>query len=271
MDISTFRIQRLFPTAFALLILTTPIHAATIYDAVADFSSTTNPNGVWAYGRNSGTGGAFSAFSDTCCLAGDIFRWWNNLSNPFPNNFPFVGKTVSAPVSNSTGLLVPADVLYMAPGPDFDAIVQFTAANAGLHSFSGSFLGLQQPFDNGLGTLRPGATVLVSAQLNGSSSLLGPTALQGPTGSTSATGNGDVPINFATNLLAGDTVLFRVNFGPDFGRADFNIQGDSVGLRLTVNAPDAPTPGGEIPEPSSVILALAGLTSLGIFRRQPQS
>lgn len=269
MDTSTFRIQRLFPTAFALVILSTPIPAATIYDAVADFSSTTNPNGVWAYGRNSGTGGAFSAFSSGFS-GGGIFRWWHS-NDSFPNNFPFVGKTTSGAVQVLPTLLVPADVLYMAPGPNFDAIVQFTAVNTGLHSFSGSFLGLQQPFDNGLGTLRPGATVLVSAQLNGSSSLLGPTALQGPTGSTSATGNGDVPINFATNLLAGDTVLFRVNFGPDFGRGDFNIQGDSVGLRLTVNAPDAPTPGGEIPEPSSVILALAGLTSLVIFRRQSQS
>lgn len=243
--------------------------AATIYDAAGDFTLAANPNGVWAYGRNSGPGGAFVAFTESSANP-TSFNYW--LDEPFsagyPNYYPHVAKNVTGSTfTNATGLSVPTDVLYMAPGIGLLSIVQFTAMNAGQHSFSGEFLGLQQPFDRGGGFgSAPGPTALVSATLNGTSALIAATALNAPAGSP----GGNVAINFVLNLNAGDVIHFAVDstqfFTQQSGRPDLDIQGDSIGLRLTVTAPDA----GElnpIPEPSSMVLVALALGALALHRR----
>lgn len=248
----------------------TSLATAASYNAVSDFSLASNPNGVWSYGANSGTAGAFAAFTDSSANPGSFNYWLNQpFSAGFPNYFPFVAKNATGSTfTNSTGLAVPTDVLYMAPGINLLSIVQFTAQGAGQHTFTGGFLGLQQPFDRGGGFgLAPGPTVLVSAVLNGTSVLLPATTLNAPTGNP----GGDVAINLVLNLLAGDTVQFRVDstqfFGTTQGRSDLDIQGDSVGLRLNVEALIDPNP---IPEPSTLglfSLALGALFARNRFAR----
>jgi hypothetical protein len=232
--------------------------AATLYDAVSDFSLAANPNGVWSYGANSGTGGSFSAFTNSSANATSFDYWLNQpFSAGFPNYFPFVAKNATGSTfTNNFGLAVPTDVLYMAPGINLLSIVQFTAADSGQHTFTGEFLGLQQPFDRGGGFgTAPGPTVLVSAILNGTSALLPATTLDAPSGSP----GGTVGINLLLNLTAGDTVQFRVDstqfFQDTQGRSDLDIQGDSIGLRLGVTAPTELNP---VPEPSTLgLLPLA--------------
>lgn len=244
--------------ALAFVLAATPSAAAATYNAVSDFSLVSNPNGAWSYGANSGTAGAFAAFTNSSANPASFDYWLNQpFSAGFPNYFPFVAKNVTGSTfTNSTGLAVPTDVLYMAPGINLLSIVQFTAQGAGQHTFTGEFLGLQQPFDRGGGFgLAPGATVLVSAVLNGTSVLLPATTLNAPTGNP----GGDVAINLVLNLLAGDTVQFRVDptqFYTNQGRPDLDIQGDSIGLRLNVEALIDPNP---IPEPSTL-----GLFSLAL-------
>lgn len=80
-----------------------------------------------------------------------------------------------------------------------------------------------------------------------------------------------MPINFSVNLAAGDTIQFRVDstqfFEQSQGRPDLDIQGDSIGLRLSVTAPDHIDPTSPVPEPSSALLALAGVVLVAARRR----
>lgn len=42
-----------------------PVRASYIYDAAADFSPTSNPNGVWSYGWSATLGGAFQLYTQS--------------------------------------------------------------------------------------------------------------------------------------------------------------------------------------------------------------
>lgn len=244
-------------------------HGAILYDAVNDFTVASNPNGVWSYGTNSGTGGSFSAFTNSDSDP-NSFAWWLNqpFSSAYPNYYPLVAKNITGSTfTNGLGLAVPTDVLYMAPGINLQSIVQFTAAESGQHTFTGGFLGLQQPFNRGGGFGNaPGPTALVSVLLNGVSQLTAP--LNAPSGSP----GGDVPISLILNLTAGDTVQFRVDstqfFENQYQRPDLDIQGDSIGLRLSVLAPGDEGPGGESPVPEPSTLGLMSLALGALLARK---
>jgi hypothetical protein len=99
-----------------LLALAPSVPAATFYNAVTDFSTASNPNGVWAYGTNSGTGGAFQLFTNSSSSSPLAYWSRDNSALYYPN----VQKNVTGSTfTNGFGLSVPTDVLYLSPGLEF--------------------------------------------------------------------------------------------------------------------------------------------------------
>jgi hypothetical protein len=118
--------QRLRDLALlVLLVLTGPACAAPLYDAVADFSTTQNPNGVWTYG--SGSGSAFTPFTQTLPSA------WVGHDIPAATAQQF--NTTSASITLDTGRLRLLPTVAGLPNNlTQDATVRWTAPAAGSYS-----------------------------------------------------------------------------------------------------------------------------------------
>jgi hypothetical protein len=222
----------------------TGVFPAVIYNAVNDFTLSQNPNGVWAYGSNSGAGGAFEAF--TYNLVDTYMSFWGQSVGAYP----VVGRNnTGATYTDGTYTLL-TDELNLDPGATaLSAILQFTAPVGGSYSFTGEFLGHWGPFTG----YPSGTTSEVRADINGTDFIA----------ATALTGTNTIAINHLANLLAGDKVSFRVSTGAVANFAD------STGLRLIVEGPDVtPPPTGEVPEPSTFILLGGGLAAIAIKRRK---
>lgn len=109
--------------------------AATTYSALADFSTLTNPNGVWTFGRaTAANGGTFTAFDNYSLESSNsVWRDDQHISLGAPS------------VWRRTDL----DTLNLHPGPgggiDPFTIIRFTAPSAGNFSYSVAFTSI----DNG--------------------------------------------------------------------------------------------------------------------------
>lgn len=137
-------------------------HADTIYDAAADFSATSNPNGVWSYGFCVSIQGPsqFHAFTNP--------EGWYGVANlpawdsyaPFgviPAD-PAVFRNVSAASITKSGYTIPAGALALDSYGNSNAVstmVRWTAPSAGTVNVSAAFkdgaTGAQKAyvFDNG--------------------------------------------------------------------------------------------------------------------------
>jgi len=184
----------------------TALASATTFDAVAAFSSVSNPNGPWSYGQTPTLGGGFSLLTAGTC--GSLSGWQS------AGNVPWV---LGAPGGGTCGTGVdPANMLDLHPGINGEyAIVRFTVATLGSYTIAGSFQGIDRaPTTTDVHVLKNGVSIF-----DGAITTFG------------------VPLNFnlAGSLLVGDTIDFAVGRG-----ADNAAQNDSTGLAasLTTGVPE---------------------------------
>jgi hypothetical protein len=218
---------------------------AITFDAVADFSTSTNgAPAPWSYGF--GTTGTnftpYSAVSNSCYAVFGVsgLSCWHTGNEIIPS----VGiNTTAGPISGGT-IIVPTGVLHVHPGRletaiDADSIVQFTVPTAYAYRVSGSF--------SILDTNPTGVVALVSRNgINEFTSLLtGPGASGGTAGQT-------VSFDLTLALAAGDVVAFGVNTaGP------LLYSNDSTGLTATLEP---------VPEPATLLLLGTTAAGFGLAR-----
>ncbi len=152
----------------ALLGLHPAIASATVWNAVSDFSISSNPNEDWAYGYGA-AGSTFSADSnDRTFSLGPTDLWSRYRGDPInlPVGNPMVAENMGA-AYNWTTVVVPTGVLWVHPGKTWDTLVQWTAPTAGSYSYSGEFELLDIHPTGVIGEVFAGATELYSGTLTG--------------------------------------------------------------------------------------------------------
>ena len=228
--------QMLLVMTLALATLAVPrAHGGSVYDAAKDFSSTSNPTGVWSYGSSSTLGSAFNLDVSSATVAGLNF-WEGPISGVPPLTYPqiFHNGTGSTITYAGTIQMLPGQ-LALHPGPqDQYSVIQFTSPAAGTYHLASLFTGID---------FRGPTTTDVHVLLDGSAIFNG-----------SVNGFGSGP-SFATTLTlkAGDTVDFAVGFG-----SNGNYLFDSTGITATLSS---------VPEPSTMVLALVGVLTLAGYAR----
>ena len=211
-----------------------PSARAAVYDVNADFSTASNPNGVWTYGFETTLGGPLTLYDQpnaTDCGSGA----WRSLTV----------QSLQAPVdcsnkTNSQVGLVPAHTAAFHPGPSGEfSVFRFTTPAAGSYDLAAVFSAI----DNG-GTdvhILDNGTSLFSHEIDPA----------------------NTPESFSATLLlvAGELIDFAVGVGTDG-----NFFSDSTGINasLTTSAVSV-----SVPEPSSILLILsAAFAALAIMRRR---
>ena len=234
----------------ATAVLTLSAQAA-LYDAATDFSSTSNPNGVWSYGWSQTLGAAFNSDTDVQNLGSGVVQWRGDQP-PNADGNPSVFKNTTASQVTIGTVTMPANSLAFHPGSaGQDSVVRFTAPTAGSYLVAATFAGLDY-----VGPTSTDVHVMVGGVSYFSSVVNG-------FGPGSATSLGSILVS----LSASETVDFAVgnnggNVGQDANGPTFYY--DSTGLQATVTA---------IPEPATMIagtllLLPFGASTLRILRRK---
>jgi hypothetical protein len=193
--------------------------ATTVWDAVSDFSISSNPNGAWAYGHGV-PGWTFLPFSNKSTFSQGPTDFWEEFTNA-PSTIPYVSKNMGATYSLTTSVAL-AGVLWVHPGKRSDVLVQWTAPTTGTYSYSGKFE-LLDAFPTGV------VGRVFGGQIHGNDTLLFWGELTGPGANLSAMTPGESETFRGTvSLLAGETLTFAVN--NDNG----NYNNDSTGVTATI-------------------------------------
>ncbi len=236
----------------ALLGLHPAIAAATVWNAVSDFSTSSNPNGAWTYGYGA-AGSSFSKDSIASTFSlGPTDLWSRYRGDPvylYKGN-PMVAENMGA-TYNWTTVLVPTGVLWLHPGKTWDSLVQWTAPTAGTYSYSGEFELLDIHPTGIIGEVFGGE--IGNARELYSGTLTGPGANQ----STKTPGESET-FSGTVSLLAGETLTFAVN-----NDGDYNY--DSTGLMATITSTSnglRATTASSVPEPSTWAMMLLGFAGL---------
>ena len=215
--------------AAVIAVAVPPAHAGTVYDAAADFSVASNPNGAWSYGYEASLGSTFQLY-DAVVIdpngATGIEQWYHP---PLSGNYtPTVGYNTTSSVVNlpDTGVYVPAHSLLLHPGPassgNLYTVIRWTAPTTGVFDLQSSFFGEDSRY--------PTSTD-VHVLLNGNSLFSGGVYVYGPAASFS-----DI-----LSVKTGDTIDFVVGVGRDG-----DDTGDSTGISATLS--------NAIPEPGGALL-----------------
>lgn len=200
-----------FAVVVALLLLASLAASAQTYNAVEDFSPTSNPNGVWSYGYVTAAGAPlilYTATENNNCIPGISF-WGLYLGSC--SLLPVLGKNdTTETVCWATDCLPPN---YLVTSPGFSGqinIVRWTAPSDGIYQLSGAVMGTDCVY--------PTSTDF-RVRLNGG--VLFSTAVD----------DCDVPTTFGRKqtLRAGDTL----DFGTDWG-SNQNAYGDGTGFRALI-------------------------------------
>lgn len=230
--------MRFVPTlALALTLASASIASAstTPYDAVADFTSTSNPNGPWSYGY--GATGAYNTLSGFNAFTAGGTSWSNSgyaYQAIAADGLPVVGYNTPGNLPGAGGLTtvsVPQTELWMHPGNNAnqDAIILLTIGTSGSYDLNAEFTGRSS---SGVGD-----GVNVGIYINGV--LLGGSYLNGTYGANYSY-DGKVHLN------AGDVISFDLNKNVNYGS-------DSTGFEATLTA---------TPEPGSLALLGTGLLAV---------
>jgi len=214
------------------------------YDPSAQFSSVSNPDGVWSYGTESvPLGSPFSLLPINLTLAASplpIDAWEAPAVGElgvFDNGTPLT-ETMSDLTDNA---IYQSGMLAMHPGPNGEyAIVQFTAPANGIYTFQGVFEGIDTS----------GTTTDVHLLVNNAVVASGNAVGYGPTS--------DVPLSFGPVLLnLGQTLAYAVGDGGN---------GSAFDTTALINAQVEAT---AVPEPSS--FGLFALATAGFVLRHRSS
>jgi hypothetical protein len=255
------RFKRTLSGLSVLILLSTAAPRASAdltFNAAADFSTASNPNGPWSYGTTGPTlTGPFALFSTLELNIDGAAGWngWVGTESQFGDHFPAVSKnTTNVTLTPPNTVLLPGEmILHPAPDSSFGgdgayAVVRFTAPAAGVFSLDTVFEG-RSPTNEGF---PEGTTTDVHVLLNGVSLFDGAVNGFGPSSDQS----------FATslNLHVGDRIDFAVGIG-----SDGSFLNDSTGLdAIITNA---------VPEPSTATMTsiLAICSGLAVWRRRVYS
>jgi hypothetical protein len=184
---------------------------AGVYDVAADFSTNSNPNGVWSYGYATVLGGSLILYTDTSGGTASVIVWRDNISLGAPADFyNTTANTTTA--GDGTPNLGPHQACFH-PGPDDEySIYRFTAPAAGNYQLQAAFVGADIV----------GTSTDVHVLLNDSSIF---------DGSVNGFGPGTGP-SFSTNLVlqANDRVDFEVGYGGN------GFYYDSTGIQATLTS-----------------------------------
>jgi hypothetical protein len=229
-------VRNLFAILAGAVAIANGAGAATVYDAVSDFS-TTSSTGIWSYGTGV-TGSSFTAYSNykpDCLTSG--MGCWQTATPVF--QVPTIIKNLTSSTITTGTVVLPTDVLLVHPGPATDSILQFTAPTTGTYRYSG--------FAELLDTNPTGVEVIgaYDGTVIGTQTLTGPGASGSSPGEYFSFGSGLIHLN------AGDTLDIGVN---NYG----SFYDDSTGISLTLSL---------VPEPATWGLMLVGLAGLGVVMR----
>jgi hypothetical protein len=206
-----FKVTRLGTQDWALPVseaVPLPDSPASEYNALEDWSITSNPNGVWSYGweRTLGDPLTLYTFAGTCEEGG--VSWWVIDCDTLPG----IGHNDTQERKCYYTWCLPPTYLLLSPGPNGEfSILRWTAPATGNFLIEGEFTGLDYAYPT---------TTDVHVLVNSSRSLL-----SGPITSYK------LPLTFAmkVTLSAGDTVDFAIGFGYND-----NYFGDATGVRFAV-------------------------------------
>jgi hypothetical protein len=236
----------------ALSTITPRASADLTFNAAADFSTTSNPNGVWSYGTTGPTlTGPFTLFSTTNFNLGGANGWngWVGTETAFGGSFPLVSKnTTSMTLTPPNTVLLPGEmIVHPGPDPAFGgdsayAVVRFTAPTAGIFSLDTVFEG-RSPTDQGFPA---GTTTDVHILLNGVALFNGEVNGFGPAS--------DQSFESSLDLHVGDRLDFAVGVG-----SNGSFLNDSTGLDATIS--------NAVPEPSTFTMTVILATCSGLVWR----
>ena len=178
------------------------------YDAVRDFSITSNPNGVWSYGWQSSLGSPlnFYTVTDSATFNG-LSAWLETGMTMYAP--PFVGHNDTDGTLCYLSFCVPPGYLHLHPGANDElSVVRWTAPTSGTFLLQGAARGLDFYTSTNFLAILNSERHLFSATL---------------------TGKRNPPVFFHRTLTvsAGDTIDFVVNFGQN--GSYFN---DSTGIQF---------------------------------------
>lgn len=202
--------------------------AATTWDAATDFSTTTNPTGVWAYGTTgTSPGGTFTVYTQ---LSSDgEFTYWNDR-----NDVPIVGKAGATDWTGWNTVFLPVGTLNLHPGPGSTfASVQFTAPSSGSYKIDAAFWGADTKDTTTDAHISVSGVELYSANVTGFGV------------SSKKSWSGLVSLN------QGNTLRFDVGDGGN------SYGNDSTGFSATISA---------VPEPANIMLIVSGLALLAVSK-----
>lgn len=203
-----------------------PALATPTFDAAADFSATSNPNGAWSFGyENTTLGFGFTpATLSGNYLGVDYWQRGPDLPGAFHN------PAATPNYAYGTAVIDPG-MLILHPGPVGEyEVARFTAPTTGTYQFSVDFIGQDQII---------GTTTDVHLLVNDGTALLVSGMVTG-FHSTFSSGS------YSMLLQAGDTIDAAVGMGNNG-----TYYGDSTGLDFRVEL--VPAPG------AAALLGLGGL------------
>jgi hypothetical protein len=215
------------------LLAIAPASQAASYDPATDFSTTTNPNGVWTYGSSTTLGGTYGTFVKNGTFDG-LNYWQEGTGTPGNSDaLPWIAVNPSSSTVDYSTLHVNPGELTLHPGvTGHYAVLRFTAPTAGQYDVNSDFFG-----QDSVGPTTTDVHVLVN----------GTTTFNGLIN--------DYRTTFASfhqivSLTQGETVDFAVGLGSN-GTYFY----DSTGLKATITA---------VPEPSTIMAGALLLLPFGV-------